>query len=1006
MNVAKRTWFLLVWTVVLSPLLHVSGAPYDSPNDLYDTNYEYEFGDSQVREEVFITKTPQFVSPPLHLEVNEGQTVRLPCLVDRLEGFVLLWRKNNRIIAVGQQILDKSGPRVMLEHKENGNNLVITNAEHTDEAEYICSVSTYKKTEIRHNVQVRVTPVITTSPQGQVTVQEGHSTSLSCHILSGRPIPTLRWRHCEGGQLPSGDKETLSDVMKFDSVTKDDSGCYVCEADNSDTETSVTSKVTLVVEHVPTVHIEKSENFTEEITVTCHVESQPTAIVTWFKDEEALEEEEGRVIINTSGRENTLRIVDLVDEDSGNYTCVAVNKLGQMQASVLIPGEMLDATRNESDNIDGKESQIQQEPPQEKEDYKDKVNVLKRPYRGSFSKIDTLEKVTTLEGLSAVDEVEKESEIDKFEGNVLYHPNIQSNLISYPGNPIRQDDEFNQFKHESAEKETAIYTHEYSAESENELQDKEKNLEEIKEERTYFARTPSLYTLPELKTGEFNTDKSKPRTAKEFLQLLRISQPHYDIPGEDDDMERFDFSGLNEEIILNLLRSTHAYNSNLQNEGDKDIETTPKHEEGNKIYSTKFGERDEKKATENVTLDETIADDNENVSTSNKDIQNKNKIPEKQISNYVSGRYLDEEGLVSNNAGADDQKTMDNLYKSKNTAVLRGHHLHQKSLGSLNASDVYLTVYEPHDDAQYPKQRDSRILESSFYLTKEEKQSNTILKPADHEIGHENTKVEIEEVGSGEVPIDYEESHYQTSNNKNYKDSLASTGRYLQHIDEDHNNFNDIEKDTPMEENERNIKLLRGHHAFKTNLGEPIEEIYQNSNINGMKKMLQEKDIESKDHYIGNIPGAEETMYPEEIMNIEKMYFKQKSRENIPKHPALSLNKEMKLHKNNVLTVKDLDGKKELSANPVVVDTKKLETQDRDETHSFVDKERVDMDVSVPLLGVHSYRETLKHNENMKNDDATKDKEESKEDKPRYGPHPFRGIMPRIFYNLRDVAKP
>jgi len=145
MNVAKRTWFLLVWTVVLSPLLHVSGAPYDSPNDLYDTNYEYEFGDSQVREEVFITKTPQFVSPPLHLEVNEGQTVRLPCLVDRLEGFVLLWRKNNRIIAVGQQILDKSGPRVMLEHKENGNNLVITNAEHTDEAEYICSVSTYKK---------------------------------------------------------------------------------------------------------------------------------------------------------------------------------------------------------------------------------------------------------------------------------------------------------------------------------------------------------------------------------------------------------------------------------------------------------------------------------------------------------------------------------------------------------------------------------------------------------------------------------------------------------------------------------------------------------------------------------------------------------------------------------------------------------------------------------------------------------------------------------------------
>ena len=42
-----------------------TGAPY--VNDLYDTNYEYEFGDNQVREEVFITKTPQLLSQPLHI---------------------------------------------------------------------------------------------------------------------------------------------------------------------------------------------------------------------------------------------------------------------------------------------------------------------------------------------------------------------------------------------------------------------------------------------------------------------------------------------------------------------------------------------------------------------------------------------------------------------------------------------------------------------------------------------------------------------------------------------------------------------------------------------------------------------------------------------------------------------------------------------------------------------------------------------------------------------------
>ena len=32
---------------------------------------------------------------------------RLPCLVDRLEGFVTLWKKNGEIITVARQIIDK-----------------------------------------------------------------------------------------------------------------------------------------------------------------------------------------------------------------------------------------------------------------------------------------------------------------------------------------------------------------------------------------------------------------------------------------------------------------------------------------------------------------------------------------------------------------------------------------------------------------------------------------------------------------------------------------------------------------------------------------------------------------------------------------------------------------------------------------------------------------------------------------------------------------------------------
>ena len=52
-------------------------------------------------------KTPNFLSTSQTLIVNEGDTVRLPCSVDRLEGFVMLWKRQADILTVASQIIDK-----------------------------------------------------------------------------------------------------------------------------------------------------------------------------------------------------------------------------------------------------------------------------------------------------------------------------------------------------------------------------------------------------------------------------------------------------------------------------------------------------------------------------------------------------------------------------------------------------------------------------------------------------------------------------------------------------------------------------------------------------------------------------------------------------------------------------------------------------------------------------------------------------------------------------------
>jgi len=328
----------MLLTLLSYSLVSINSVPYGSMNDLYDTNYEYEFGDIQAREEVLITKTPQFLSEPSELVVNAGHTIRLPCLVDHLEGFVLLWRKNQRIISVGDQIIDKFESRIQLEVEENGNTLIIGLADHSDEAEYVCSVSAYKKTEMKHNVRIRVEPVITTSPREPLTLPEGSPATLSCRLLAGSPIPSLGWRKCDGSHFSTGEEEIAEDVIEIESVTREDSGCYVCEADNGFAQEPVTSKVQLVVEYPPSIQIQKTNDSTEVMTITCTIDSNPRAEVTWFKDGEMIVNASNNLVIHKSGLRNNLNLVALDEEDFGNYSCVAENKLGVVEDSVRISG--------------------------------------------------------------------------------------------------------------------------------------------------------------------------------------------------------------------------------------------------------------------------------------------------------------------------------------------------------------------------------------------------------------------------------------------------------------------------------------------------------------------------------------------------------------------------------------------------------------------------------------------------------------------------------------------
>ena len=56
-------------------------------------------------------RDPTFMSQPKKLMVNEGDIVKLPCVVDKFEGFTIIWKKGERVIAVGDNLIDSADSR-------------------------------------------------------------------------------------------------------------------------------------------------------------------------------------------------------------------------------------------------------------------------------------------------------------------------------------------------------------------------------------------------------------------------------------------------------------------------------------------------------------------------------------------------------------------------------------------------------------------------------------------------------------------------------------------------------------------------------------------------------------------------------------------------------------------------------------------------------------------------------------------------------------------------------
>merc|ERR550517_2011530 len=298
-----------------------------------------------------ITGSPTGPTEEQNVLVNEGDNIRLPCIVDRLEGFVMLWKRGKDIITVASQIIDK---RVRLDMVKNGNYLIIGQSTPEDAGEYSCQISAFNPTELTHTVRIRTSPVITTTPEKALVAVAGSSVTLSCRVESGSPQPTLEWKR-EGEDKAL---ESHGGVLTISKVTRHMGGVYTCLADNGFSPQPVTTAVKLEVHYAPHISVEHPRletGYGEAKELVCMVHAHPKAKVTWLKGEEPIDTNLPDIVENSVKHRYSLTLLSVSSDKPGDYQCKAENDVGEALKTITVAGHaspavVLSPTNSEQSN--------------------------------------------------------------------------------------------------------------------------------------------------------------------------------------------------------------------------------------------------------------------------------------------------------------------------------------------------------------------------------------------------------------------------------------------------------------------------------------------------------------------------------------------------------------------------------------------------------------------------------------------------------------------------------
>ncbi|XP_050777678.1 neurotrimin isoform X9 [Gopherus flavomarginatus] len=127
------------------------------------------------------------------------------------------------------------------------------------------------------------------------------------------------------------------EYLEITGITREQSGEYECSASN-DVAAPVVRRVKVTVNYPPYISDAKSTGVPvgHKGILQCEASAVPAAEFQWYKDDKRLVEGQKGVKVESKAFFSRLTFFNVSEQDYGNYTCVASNKLGNTNVSIIL----------------------------------------------------------------------------------------------------------------------------------------------------------------------------------------------------------------------------------------------------------------------------------------------------------------------------------------------------------------------------------------------------------------------------------------------------------------------------------------------------------------------------------------------------------------------------------------------------------------------------------------------------------------------------------------------